>query len=204
MQGASAVVAAYPPEAPPSAGRALTAGEIARHLGIDIKTVHNWARGGRAACWRTTGRHLRFHPVEALRLVRQRGLPVPPELVLSCPRLVTAGLGNEAPEVWATRRDSIFSALVEFGSGAFDVLVVHLDRIGTCDVSELAQSVRSHDLVGGRALLGISEYRSVREAFMAAGADDSVADARCLSAALDWVAGTSSVRGSSASVPRSI
>lgn len=38
----------------------LTAPVVARLLGVDNKTIHNWVNKGRIASWRTPGGHLRF------------------------------------------------------------------------------------------------------------------------------------------------
>jgi excisionase family DNA binding protein len=38
----------------------MTAPEVARLLGVDLKTIHNWTKQGEFKHFRTPGRHLRF------------------------------------------------------------------------------------------------------------------------------------------------
>ena len=47
----------------------LTAGEVARMLGVSLKTVSRWADKGLIPCFVTLGGHRRFHKatVEAIR-----------------------------------------------------------------------------------------------------------------------------------------
>lgn len=58
----------------------LTAGELARFCGVDLKTIHNWADRGAVAHFRTPGRHLRFTRRNARALMRSMGMKIPDEL----------------------------------------------------------------------------------------------------------------------------
>lgn len=58
----------------------LTAPRLARMLGADLKTIHNWVNRGEIKFFRTPGRHLRFRSVDAIEFMERCGYPVPPEL----------------------------------------------------------------------------------------------------------------------------
>jgi hypothetical protein len=59
-----------------------------------LKTIHNWAKKGRLASTRTDGRHLRFHRLDVVELLRRHAHPVPDELV--APRLRVCVVGESA------------------------------------------------------------------------------------------------------------
>lgn len=61
-------------------GRFLTATQVARMCGVDIKTIHNWAGKGRIRAHRTGGRHLRFWPLDVVDFLRAWELGVPETL----------------------------------------------------------------------------------------------------------------------------
>jgi excisionase family DNA binding protein len=55
----------------------LSATQVARFCGVDLKTIHNWANKGKIPGTRTTGRHLRFRPLDVVDFLRayEFGLP---------------------------------------------------------------------------------------------------------------------------------
>lgn len=68
----------------------FTAADLAGFCGVDPKTIHNWARRGRIACFRTPGGHLRVHPVDALSFLRASGFAVPAAVVEAQPTATAA------------------------------------------------------------------------------------------------------------------
>jgi excisionase family DNA binding protein len=66
----------------------LTANDVARLCGVDLKTIHNWANKAKLAHHRTVGRHLRFRRVDVLHFLRQYGYPVPDDLLADKPHVV--------------------------------------------------------------------------------------------------------------------
>jgi len=58
----------------------LTAPQVARMCGADLKTIHNWVNAGRIRHFRTPGRHLRFRAEDVVEFMEDFGYPVPPEL----------------------------------------------------------------------------------------------------------------------------
>ena len=58
----------------------ITAPQVARHCGADLKTIHNWVNAGQIRSFRTPGRHLRFRPEDVVAFLEEFGYPIPPEL----------------------------------------------------------------------------------------------------------------------------
>lgn len=58
----------------------IKAPALASALGIDLKTLHNWANSGKFPHFRTFGGHLRFRRAEVAAALRAIGNPVPPEV----------------------------------------------------------------------------------------------------------------------------
>ncbi len=55
----------------------LSATQLARFCGVDLKTIHNWANRGKVPGTRTRGRHLRFRPLDVVDFLRTYGFEVP-------------------------------------------------------------------------------------------------------------------------------
>jgi excisionase family DNA binding protein len=72
----------------------LTAVEVARACGVDLKTIHNWADKGKLGHTRTEGRHLRFHRLDVVELLRRHAHPVPDALLARRLRVCAAGVPN--------------------------------------------------------------------------------------------------------------
>lgn len=58
----------------------IKATALADVLGVDLKTIHNWANAGRLPSYRTIGRHLRFRRADVAAALRAMGNPVPEAL----------------------------------------------------------------------------------------------------------------------------
>jgi excisionase family DNA binding protein len=61
-------------------GGLLSATQVARFCAVDLKTVHNWANKGKIAGTRTTGRHLRFRPLDVVDFLRAYAFDLPEAL----------------------------------------------------------------------------------------------------------------------------
>jgi excisionase family DNA binding protein len=61
-------------------GGSLSATQVARFCGVDLKTIHNWANKGKIPCTRTAGRHLRFRPLDVVDFLRTYGIDIPESL----------------------------------------------------------------------------------------------------------------------------
>jgi excisionase family DNA binding protein len=76
-------------------GAILSATQVARFCGVDLKTIHNWANKGRLPFSRTPGRHLRFRRIDIVDFMRQYGFALPDAIRRARPRVVVAGGGAE-------------------------------------------------------------------------------------------------------------
>lgn len=155
-----------------TAGSRLTAGDVSRALGVDLKTVHNWVQRGHLRGARTKGRHLRFLRTEVVRFLRRRGRPIPEGIALRSPRVVAAG--TEAPMAGhadVQRREGLFDALLEFGNSEYDVLVVGLSCLDEQHARELPEALQRQAATQGIAVVGVGGSPEVAQAFLAGGAD---------------------------------
>jgi excisionase family DNA binding protein len=55
----------------------LSATQVARFCGVDLKTIHNWANKQKIPATRTAGRHLRFRPLDVVDFLRAYAFDVP-------------------------------------------------------------------------------------------------------------------------------
>jgi excisionase family DNA binding protein len=58
----------------------LSATQVARFCGVDLKTIHNWTNRGKLPGTRTAGRHLRFRPLDVVDFLRSYGFEIPESL----------------------------------------------------------------------------------------------------------------------------
>lgn len=114
-------------------GRLLTATQVARMCGVDIKTIHNWVGKGRIRGHRTGGRHLRFWPLDVVDFLRAWELGVPETLRVARLRVLVL---EEDPDALAacrralsrrfevTTEDDVVDAIVAAATLQPDVLLV--------------------------------------------------------------------------------
>jgi excisionase family DNA binding protein len=114
-------------------GRLLTATQVARMCGVDVKTIHNWVGKGRIRGHRTGGRHLRFWPLDVVDFLRAWELGVPESLRSA--RLRVLVVDDDAAVLAACKRalsrrfeltttDDVIEAIVTVATLQPDVLVV--------------------------------------------------------------------------------
>jgi hypothetical protein len=132
--------------------RLLSATQVARCCGVDIKTIHNWANKGKIPHDRTAGRHLRFRPLDVVDFLRSFEMGLPDWL--RGIRLVAVVVDTDTQTLTAARRSlarrfdvvvcgHAVDALIAVGIHLPDVLIVGnaapLDaavlaaRVGACD-----------------------------------------------------------------------
>jgi excisionase family DNA binding protein len=130
----------------------LSATQVARLCDVDIKTIHNWANRGRIACWRTSGRHLRFRRIDVVDFLRDYGFEIPELLRHARPRVVAVeadAQGLAAMQRALSRRfevlahEHVVSALLALPASDADVLV--LGDVSPLDADGVAAGVRSLD-----------------------------------------------------------
>jgi excisionase family DNA binding protein len=129
-------------------GRWLSATQVARLCGVDLKTIHNWVNKGKLPSQRTRGRHLRFWPLDIAEFLRRFELGVPEGLrqVRLRVLVVDADAGRLAAAKRAlVRRFEVtavphaIAGLVALASLAPDVLVA--GDVSPLDVGALAKDL---------------------------------------------------------------
>jgi excisionase family DNA binding protein len=151
-------------------GSDLTAGDMARMLHVDLKTIHNWVRGGHLLARRTEGRHMRFHRAEVVRFLRRFGYPIPPALGAAAPRVLVHKAGSNG-----TARDGLFVTILEVARGDYEVLVLDLDAFDRKLESALVTAIRSRPETRCLYVVGMSSNPSRRRTFVRDSGDAAIA-----------------------------
>jgi excisionase family DNA binding protein len=174
-----------------AAGRLVSAQELARYCGVDLKTIHNWANKGKIEGIRTKGRHLRFRRLDVVDFLRSYEFPLPDALRAGSARvaIIDGAWGDlEALRKTLGRRFEVetFADPVEglVRLGGFDAEVVVLGDVAPLDLRSVIGSLRMTDAT--------RSARIVTLAAKAPGAAASAArgDAAALCDVLERVTGT--------------
>jgi excisionase family DNA binding protein len=173
----------------------LTAGQIARILGIDLKTVHNWAERGKLRGPRTKGRHLRVLHAEVVRLARRRGTVLPAEFTERPLQVALVGYAADAPAPGMTSFPHFFDGLLAVSSGDFDVAVLPLERLSGTVLAELMAALHKRPLTLGIGLVGVGADAEAGAQFRAVGGDVWVPAMDGLSGALRFISGQAGAPG---------
>jgi excisionase family DNA binding protein len=178
----------------------ITAGDLARWLSVDLKTIHNWVRRGYLVGRRTLGGHRRFYRTEVVRFIRQAGWFVPAELSEPDPRVALIGDLSTLPEsVWEELRaarlavhhlPNPFQAIVQIAEGEFEIAVVgfgdHLQPV----IQQFTAALREHPLTQGVVAVGVSRSAAARRDFVALGNDIAIGQEGALAQTILWLTAT--------------
>ena len=133
------------PGAPP-----LTARELAGLSGVELKTVHNWVRRGLLSHFRTPGRHLRFHPEDAVEFLARCGYatagPAAQNIDRSRALVIAAGRARTAlrralrdlPVSWA---DEPWSGLIAAGREWPSAVVLEASALRSTDARAVIRAL---------------------------------------------------------------
>lgn len=165
-----------PPVAKPPF-RDLTAGDLARLLEVDLKTIHNWVNQGHVFAQRTEGRHLRFQRVEVVRFLRRFGYPVPPLLGDAAPRVLVhrARASLKIPGVEQSESEGLFSTVLEAAGGTYEIVVFALDSHDAGLTRELVKALRARPETRALSVIGMSKKPGRRADFVGHGGDLALA-----------------------------
>jgi excisionase family DNA binding protein len=83
-------------------GRTITAVQLARYCGVDLKTIHNWSARSKIPHWRTPGRHLRFRRLDVVDFLRAYEFELPDALRQARPRVAVIE-GEPGMLAWVRR-----------------------------------------------------------------------------------------------------
>ena len=150
--------------------RALTAGDLARLLRVDLKTIHNWVHQGHLYARRTEGRHLRFERVEVVRFLRRFGHEVPALLGRAVPRVLMSDTGA-SPRDRGEREPHVLESVLELAFGAYEVFVLALDEHEHSLTGALVGALRARPETRALSLVGTSRRASRLRAFIRDGGD---------------------------------
>jgi excisionase family DNA binding protein len=151
--------------------RSLTAGDLARLLRVDLKTIHNWVHQGHLFARRTEGRHLRFERVEVVRFLRRLGHKVPAPLGKAVPRVLISGPGAPPRGGRASRGPRFFDSVLELAFGAYEVFVLALDEHEPSLTEALLDALRARPETHALSLVGTSRRVGRLRAFIRGGGD---------------------------------
>lgn len=153
--------------------RDLTAGDLARLLHVDLKTIHNWVNQGHVFARRTEGRHLRFQRVEVVRFLRRFGYPVPSLLGEAAPRVLVhrSRLKLRIPGVEQSETEGLFGTVLEAAAGDYEIVVFALDSHDAALTRELVQALRARPETRALSVVGMSRMPARRTDFVRHGGD---------------------------------
>jgi excisionase family DNA binding protein len=167
---------------------------MSRLLHVDLKTIHNWVKGGHVLARRTEGRHMRFHRAEVVRFLRRFGYPIPKALGAPSPRMLVhrATRGSVSAVSRAqTVREGLFATVLEVARGDYEVLVVDLDAFGSQSASALVAAIRSRPETRCLYVIGLSKSGGRRRRFVRDAGDAALgpANGRAVRQTARWFTG---------------
>jgi excisionase family DNA binding protein len=153
-----------------SRARLLSATQVARLCGVDLKTIHNWVNKGKIPCWRTEGRHLRFRPLDVIDFLRAYEIGLPDSLRHA--RLLAVLVDSDVQALAAARRAlsrrfdvvvcaHVVDALLAVGTLLPDVLVA--GDVSPLDVVTIAARLRHVESTRHVRVLPLGDPQRLRE-----------------------------------------
>jgi excisionase family DNA binding protein len=151
-------------------GRLLSATQVARFCGVDLKTIHNWANKGKIPCHRTPGRHLRFRPLDLVEFLREYELGLPDSLRSA--RLHVIVVDPDAQTLAAARRSlgrrfevfvygHVVDALLAAATVLPDVFVA--GDVSPLDAPTIASRLRENDATRHVRVVALGDPTALRE-----------------------------------------
>jgi excisionase family DNA binding protein len=150
--------------------RLLSATQVARYCGVDLKTIHNWVNKGKIACHRTAGRHLRFRPLDVVGFLRAYEMGLPDSLRNA--RLHVVVVDPDAETLAAVRRglsrrfevvvcSHVVDALLAAATLLPDVLVA--GDVSPLDAATIASRLRENDSTRHVRVVALGDPARIRE-----------------------------------------
>jgi excisionase family DNA binding protein len=174
---------------------AVTSGQLARLVGVNLKTIHRWLQSQEVQGWQTDGRHRRFHRTEVVRLLRRLKAPIPCTLAEAACHFIAVGFDTQ-PELEPYARagqavlcDGFFDAALVMGNGHFELCLIDVERFELRWTKELLSAVRRRPSTAGMASLGVAQSALMRRAFLRHGGDAAIPDLSELATTLSYMVG---------------
>jgi excisionase family DNA binding protein len=138
----------------------LTTTDVAKLLGLHANTLKNWVREGKLPSFRTLGGHYRIRAIELVEALREKGIPIPEELLGGLRRVfivhseddVRKGIEKELKSAGQIKVDC-------FGNGAEALLAA-----GSCAPQAMVWYVNMKDVdavSAARALLQREQTKNI-------------------------------------------
>lgn len=152
-------------------GGMLSATQLARFCSVDLKTIHNWANRGKIAGTRTTGRHLRFRPLDVVDFLRAYDFGVPEALRSLRLRVLVVDADGAtlaaARRLLAKRFDvstaaHVVDALLAVGTLLPDVLVA--GDVSPLDPPTIARRLSAHESTRHVRVVPMTDVTRLRDA----------------------------------------
>jgi excisionase family DNA binding protein len=151
-------------------GRLLSATQVARFCGVDLKTIHNWVNKGKIPSRRTEGRHLRFRPLDVVDFLRAYEIGLPDSLRHA--RLHAVLVDPDTQSLVAARRalsrrfdvvicGHVVDALLAVATLLPDVLIA--GDVGPLDVATLAARLRLSEATRHVRVIALGDPQRLRE-----------------------------------------
>ena len=150
--------------------RQLSAVQVARFCGVDLKTIHNWVNKGKIPFRRTTGRHLRFRPLDVVDFLRayEIGLPDALRNVRLHAVVVHADVETLAAVCRPLSRrydialcSHVVDALLAVASNLPDVLVV--GDVSPLDIRTIAARLHENEATSHVRVVPLGDPQGLRE-----------------------------------------
>jgi len=157
-----------------------TPNDVGSFLGVHHNTIKNWIKGKQVVAFQTVGGHYRVPRREVVRLIKNRGLPVPDELqgpmglvyVVDDDEIIRVAMEDalsEDYEVYAF--GSGFEALMQIGRLKPDLLVLDIFMPGI-DGFAMIRKLRQDEKLSNLKVVGMSGKDVSSEEALEAGFDE--------------------------------
>jgi excisionase family DNA binding protein len=174
---------------------AVTSGQLARLVGVNLKTIHRWLECQEVQGWQTDGRHRRFHRTEVVRLLRRLKAPIPRALADAACHFIAIGFDAESELESYTRVgqavlcDGFFDAALVMGTGHYELCLIDVERFELRWTAALLAALRRRPATAGMASLGVAHSALMRRAFLRHGGDAVIPDLTELGTTLSYLVG---------------
>jgi excisionase family DNA binding protein len=157
-----------------------TPNDVGSILGVHHNTIKNWIKNKQVLAFQTVGGHYRVPRREVVRLIQDRGLPVPEELqgpsslvyVVDDDELFRQAIGDALEDGYdAYTFSNGFDALMQVGRLKPDLLVLDI-YMPEMDGFALVKKIRQDEKLHNMKVLGISGKAVSAEEARRAGFDD--------------------------------
>lgn len=149
--------------------------EVARILGMSVKSVQRWIDQKRLRAGRTPGGHRRIGLDDLRAFLRRQKLPLPKELVIAHPQILVidsqAGTAGEFAALAAAKHPEweivgagdAFSAGAAVEAGGPDVVILDLDMPGL-DGPQVCRRIKSRGDIRPTAVIAATRHLSAKAA----------------------------------------